>query len=309
MKRTLFFLLLFLPIQLFAQYEIRIDSLNATIKIDVVFDSIASAPEPSDTIPEPPTNNPPPIVTESKLVKYQSGEYLKKNGMIVYYPVNYDDSKKYPLLIALHGTGETGEGTSKDLDKLLKTGIGKWIVSDREKADEHLKEFIVWIPQTTWNHRHWSKWIIDYMIPAAANDPAIDNKRIYLTGYSAGAYGVRTACFESPAAKKYVAAAVPISGTWAHHISKSNQVTNIPLWFFNGSNDNTPNPAIDAINFVKSYNSHNPDEKARVTIYPGVGHNAWDMTYNLSGMNRSTDGKYDPYDVNIYDWLLQFKRE
>src|SRR5690554_5506977 len=153
MKKILLLVFL-LPIQLFAQYEIRIDGLKATLKIDVVFDSIVSEPEPPDTITEPPTT-PPPIVTESKLVKYQSGEYLKKNGMIVYYPVNYDKSKKYPLLIALHGTGETGEGTSKDLDKLLKTGIGKWIVSDREKADEHLKEFIVWIPQTTWNHRHW----------------------------------------------------------------------------------------------------------------------------------------------------------
>src|SRR5690606_38951903 len=97
---------------------------------------------------------PPPVITESKLVKYEKGEYLKYNGLFIYYPVNYDDSKKYPLLIALHGTGETGEGTNRDLDKLLGTGIGKWIVSDREKADQYLKEFVVWIPQTS--QKFWS---------------------------------------------------------------------------------------------------------------------------------------------------------
>jgi hypothetical protein len=48
-----------------------------------------------------------------------------------------------------------------------------------------------------------------------------------------------------------------------------------------------------------------PTERLRVTTYPGVGHNAWDLTYTLSGMAPGlTNPIRDPYDIDIYTWLL-----
>ena len=40
-------------------------------------------------------------------------------------------------------------------------------------------------------------------------------------------------------------------------------------------------------------------------MYPNVGHNAWEQTYDLSGMGKESE-KYDPYDISIYDWLLTY---
>ena len=47
----------------------------------------------------------------------------------------------------------------------------------------------------------------------------------------------------------------------------------------------------------------------RLTTYPGVGHDSWDLTYTLSGMAPGlTDPAFDPYDVDIYTWMLAHVR-
>jgi hypothetical protein len=52
-----------------------------------------------------------------------------------------------------------------------------------------------------------------------------------------------------------------------------------------------------------------PNPKAKVTIYKGVGHDSWSRTYDLSGLNSSVvDANYDPFNENIYDWLLKYSR-
>jgi hypothetical protein len=41
-----------------------------------------------------------------------------------------------------------------------------------------------------------------------------------------------------------------------------------------------------------------------------VFHNSWDRTYDLSGMDPgSASAEYDPYDVDIYRWMLQHRRK
>ena len=55
-------------------------------------------------------------------------------------------------------------------------------------------------------------------------------------------------------------------------------------------------------------NEANPETRAKLTIYPGVGHDSWTRTYNSSGMgDESTD--YDPFDISIYDWMFLFEKE
>ena len=59
---------------------------------------------------------------------------------------------------------------------------------------------------------------------------------------------------------------------------------------------------IDAINTL------NPLLKAKLSIYPGVGHNSWSMTYDGTGMGTERND-YDPFSQEIYDWMFDFQKD
>ena len=66
----------------------------------------------------------------------------------------------------------------------------------------------------------------------------------------------------------------------------------VPIWAFHGDADGTVNVS-GSVNPLNALNQCDPAPvDAKLTIYPGVGHNSWDMTYNLSA-------GHDPY-----AWLL-----
>lgn len=219
-------------------------------------------------------------------------------GYLEWVPVAAENA---PLIIHLHGIGEKGPGTFESLQLLYRNCIpklfkyGKWT---RE-------EFIVICPQgpnMTFNSASLHKFI-EYI---KANYP-VDPKRIYLTGLSAGAISIwNYLCLYQDQA----AAVIPICGNGNTTGVKANlsKFAHIPLWAFHGSADTTvrPNGSIIPVGMI---NALNPPVKARVTIYSGVGHNSWDRTYDLSGMSSRLDPGYDPYDISIYDWLLQFKKQ
>jgi len=58
---------------------------------------------------------------------------------------------------------------------------------------------------------------------------------------------------------------------------------------------------------VQAINLTDPIIKARVTVYPNLGHNAWTTTYNGAGRNHNQ--LHDIYDVDIYDWMLTYKKK
>jgi hypothetical protein len=73
-------------------------------------------------------------------------------------------------------------------------------------------------------------------------------------------------------------------------------------WFFNIENDQVINVS-ESKNFVNAVNSFNPAIRAKLTLFPWSdspeGHDAWTIP---------TNPDYRENGINIYEWMLQYKR-
>jgi len=224
-------------------------------------------------------------------------------GYYLFTPESYQRSnEKYPLLIFLHGYGERGNSqiNPSDLDKVLLHGPTK-MIKNGTWLPTH--EMIVAAPQChgDWWERNSLKQFIEFLMKTYR----VDESRIYLTGLSMGGY----ATFDllgTFGIDSHIAAAVPICGSGVLSDFGTQNLATIPLWVFHGSADNVVSPDYSKA-IVPAINALNPKVKAKLTIYPGVGHDSWSKTYDSSGMGKE-DPAYDSFNQNIYDWLYQYTR-
>jgi predicted peptidase len=232
-------------------------------------------------------------------------------GYYAYVPPGYTTQSNLPLLVAFHGDGERGNGTS-ELTKLLDTGMMRAVKDD---AWDPQHRFVVLAPQMDdrggLGERTGAsvKAFLDFAIA----NYAVDVKRVYLTGLSGGGAPIYNYMGDFQGAG--VAATNIVCG-WYSSQGKECLWKDVPVWYFHGDSDGVV-PA--GSHSTPSYNnlvacSPAPTKAPRYTMYKGVGHNAWSMTYDLSGMNAtnypivSSPPGTTPYDVSLYDWFLQHAR-
>ncbi len=214
-------------------------------------------------------------------------------GYYEYLPPGYGDSpQEYPLLLFIHGLGENGNGDS-ELDRVLANGPPRLI--NNNSWDESLP-FVVLSPQHEGGGCTSSNEIRDFINFALMNYD-INPTRVYLTGLSCGAIGSWGYLINNT--NTQIAAMVPIAGngTNAFNIAGCN-LAPIPMWAFHGDADNRVgvNGTITPITGLQACTSPRPADISMV-IYPGVGHNSWRRTYDLSAGH------------DIYQWLLNFRNE
>jgi len=212
---------------------------------------------------------------------------------------------KYPLILFIHGSGERGPGTSTSLPLVLRNGIPKLINEGTFPASFTVNgqtfRFLVISPQfggTGFPSVNDVNNMINYAI---ANYP-VDINRIYLTGLSMGG-GVT---WYYPGYNSYfasrIAAIVPICGATEVSQSDANNIanSNLPVWATHNSGDQQVLVSVtnDMINLVNN-RSNPPNPLAKKTIFNVNGHDAWTQTYNPSFRENG---------LNIYEWMLQFKR-
>lgn len=241
------------------------------------------------------------IQTERRL-----GTTAAKYGYLEALPDCYNPAAKYPLIIFIHGFGEIGNG-STDLYKVANTGLPMVIKSGKIPAG--LDGFIVLSLQSKTKSIPASN--INAFITYAIMAYSIDESRIYGTGLSGGGIAL------DGYIKAYdrLAAAIPISGYTS--TTDLGLAPKTPTWFFHNQDDTTVKVA-GSVNIYKKLVALHVETK--LTIYPDGGHNAWNKTYNLSGMNtgllefnfgtsyRKDVRPLDQFDISIYDWMLQFSK-
>ena len=219
-------------------------------------------------------------IYEKREFKYAEGQVLPYR---ILYPANYDKSKKYPLLLFLHGAGERGKDNEKQLtwgSKLFITEENRknfpaivimpqcpeesfWAVTKIDRTTTPLKiEFDYTAPP------NWPLAAANELVKKVINEEAVDKKQVFISGLSMGGMGTFESVYRYP---ELYAAALPICGGGdVNHYDK--RVAKVPFWIFHGAADAVVDPQLSR-NMVEKLKSLKADVK--YTEYPGVNHNSW----------------------------------
>lgn len=246
-------------------------------------------------------------------------------GYYEYLPPSYGDGDLSPLLVFLHGMNEHGDGSEGGLDKLLGDGgsIPALIDGDAWPAD---RPFVVLSPQhpgaedielyagcfegpmpgdcalpIQTENRHPEKESICHrpadvqeFIAYALDAYDVDPGRVYVTGLSCGGYAAFEYAAEYGATQ--IAAMVPIAGEGRLAWDRAGcALGEVPIWAVHGDADDEIAPAGSSEPMANLADCPSA-EHHRLTIYPGVDHNSWTRTYDLSAGN------------DVYTWMLGFTR-
>lgn len=176
----------------------------------------------------------------------------------------------WPLVIFMHGSGERGE----DLAEVKTNGPPMYAAQGRQFP------FVLVAPQLP-EHRRWDVDEIELLRADLVKRLPIDPDRVLVTGLSLGGHGAWDYAAEYP---DRVAAIAPVCGMG--DIRRARRVARVPVWAFHGALDDQVPIAGDQamVNAVRALGGN-----VRFTIYPEVGHNAWDTAYA---------------DAALYDWLM-----
>lgn len=208
----------------------------------------------------------------------------------VFVPANWTPHRKWPVILALHGSGERGS------DGLLETdvGIGTAIRTDRETF-----EAIVVMPQCA--KGLW--WLLPPMddLAMTALAEAIkefhgDPHRVYLTGLSMGGYGAWHLAQQHPrtfaalvvicggirpsaTAQKAIPALVKLTppDLPKSYLEAAQRVGKVPVWIFHGADDKII-PVTESQRMSEAMKQVGAE--VHYTEFPGVGHASWDKAYD-----------------------------
>ncbi len=195
-------------------------------------------------------------------------EHLKLNRIqyLLHYPEGFDKSKKYPLILFLHGSGTRGTDISVLEEKSSFVNLCKYknhacIVAAPQCCAVNWNELMSELIELTEQLRG-----LDF----------VDVHRIYLTGNSMGAYGKWELATLRP---WFFAAIMPLCGggiPWHAYRLKT-----VPVYAFHGILDNDVLPE-ESLKMVRKVNLSGG--YAHLTLFPDIKHNCWDRVYGDSEM-------------------------
>ncbi len=188
-----------------------------------------------------------------------------------YQPQGAPDSKKWPLMLFLHGSGERGD----NLELVKVWGPSKLVAGNPNFP------FVLVSPQCPAGER-WNVDHLDQLLDQAISRYNVDPNRVYVTGLSMGGSGTWALAAKCP---RRIAAAIPICGGGDPETAAA--LIDVPIWVFHGEADSVVD--IEESRKMMSAVLAVGGKKIRITTYAGVDHNSWTATYA---------------NPQIYEWLL-----
>lgn len=202
------------------------------------------------------------VSAEFKTAKISDDAYSKTRSInkefLIYEPKNLKSKEETSLLIFLHGMGNRGTKVSA-----LK-GMAKYITKHTEQHS-----VLTVLPQCLKNPKNGKGWWdsndLNIFLEQVKKTYKIDEKRIYLCGFSMGGFGTWAWAMDKP---KTFAAIAPMAG--GGDVKKVKVLKSMPIWAFHGKKDTTvkyekSKTLVDALKKTKS-------KKVEFTTYPDKGH-------------------------------------
>jgi predicted peptidase len=195
---------------------------------------------------------------------------------LLYLPRGYDKGEKaWPLLLFLHGAGESGN----DLSKVKKHGPPKLVAAGKDLP------FIVVSPQS--RRFGWQPQALNALLDDVSKKYRVDADRIYVTGLSMGGMGTWALATSRP---ERFAAIVPICGRG--NPGDAGRLKDLPIRIFQGGKD----PVVRLETAQRMYKALKAAgaKDVELKVYPDAGHDSWTETYN---------------NPKLYEWLLAQRRQ
>lgn len=234
---------------------------------------------------------------ENRIAAFERHVFKEGKGAKIPYrllkPDSDDSDEKFPLVVYFHEGGAVGKDNEQHLQFILPIA--------REGLRRKFPCFVV-APQCPGlgmlNSDDWKK--PDYvmtekpkpilaryfeLIDALVKKYPIDKDRIYVTGYSMGAYATLECIIRRP---DFFAAALPVAGDT--DISKIEKVKDLPIWVFYGDKDKLV-PIAKANRLIEKLEPINPNLKT--TIFKGEEHYIAPLVYK---------------DADVWKWLFSQSR-
>ena len=203
-------------------------------------------------------------------------KFFENLQYIVKYPKNYDETKKYPTIFFLHGSGSRGTNPCA----MLKNDF--FVITEYHEDFD----FVTVAPmchEDTW-FDVWEK--LRSLALAVPDMPFCDERRVYCIGVSMGGYAAWQLGMSLP---HIFAAMVPICGGGMYW--NAERLKNLPIWAFHGADDTVVYPE-ESVKMVEAVNAAGGN--ARLTVYEGVAHPVWLNVYS---------------DAEVFKWLSEHKKE
>lgn len=248
---------------------------------------------------------------KSVMEKFESKTHEFNSTYLPYrfFSPEIEDGQVYPVILALHGSGERGNDNETQINANKLATI--WV--EAENQNDH--PCFVIAPQCPKNNR-WvdSNWDLDTfdfklltisnelsafsdLLKKVVNDYPVDRARIYITGLSMGGFGTWYMLLKHPS---LFAAAIPICGAGDPNLACS--IEHIPIWNFHGDIDKSVNvegsrlmmsalenckndilliPNPNSKEIIKNEETRNNILNSNLiyTEYKGKSHSIWNETY------------------------------
>lgn len=211
------------------------------------------------------------------------------------------DGKSYPLIIFLHGSGESGIYDSNPNNGVGEQDNDKHLVHGGQRHQTAVQNgtfpgFVIYpqIRKSVNNQNYWGidnvkavKYIIDKLIA----DYKVDPDRIYIHGLSMGGEGTWIFVANYP---QYFAAIHPMSAAgsnfWNGSTGDMNVYKHVPIRHAQGGLDGAPTKEIgnEMVTQIRGIGGN-----VRYSYYPNGGHSIWNNEYNKS---------------DFFSWFLSYRK-
>jgi predicted peptidase len=215
------------------------------------------------------------------------------------YPSDFDESRKYPLVVFLHGMGERGADNNLQLvhgSKLFSDSIEQYpaIVIFPQCPETDFWADLSMVsqggscsaPTNVDPPLHTALALVMDLMDELIAQKFVDDDRVYVSGLSMGGFGVWELLWRMP---EKIAAAIPICGGGAK--GKASAMINIPIWAIHGVKDEVVPPYFSE---MMTFAVQAAGGSVRLSLYPDINHNSWDTAFA---------------EPNLLNWLFSKRRK